>query len=42
MNPNVIFCPIELSPSGKSALLHAAELARWYDAELLIAHVRGG
>lgn len=42
MNPNVIFCPIELSPSGKSALLHAAELARWYDAELHIAHVRGG
>ena len=42
MNPNVILCPIELSASGKSALLHAAELARWYDAELHVANLRGG
>lgn len=42
MNPNVILCPIELSTSGRSALLQAAELSRRYDAELHVAHVRGG
>ena len=42
MNPNVILCPIELAASGQSALLQAAALARWYDAELHVAHVRGG
>lgn len=42
MNPNVILCPIELSASGNAALLQAAALARWYDAELHVALVRGG
>jgi nucleotide-binding universal stress UspA family protein len=42
MNPNVILCPIELSASGTSALMQAVELARWYDADLHVAHVRGG
>ena len=42
MNPNVVLCPIELSARGRSVLLHAVELARWYDAELHVAHVRGG
>lgn len=37
MNPDVILCPIELSAGGTSALLQAAELARWYDAELHVA-----
>lgn len=42
MNPNVILCPIEFSASGTSALVQAVELARWYDADLHVAHVRGG
>lgn len=42
MNPNVILCPIELSASGRYALVQAVELARWYDADLHVAHVRGG
>jgi nucleotide-binding universal stress UspA family protein len=42
MNPNVILCPIEFSASGTSALAQAVELARWYDADLHLAHVRGG
>ncbi len=42
MNPNVILCPVELSASGTSALMQAVELARWYDAELHVAHVSGG
>jgi nucleotide-binding universal stress UspA family protein len=42
MNPTVIQCPIELSANGRSALMQAVELARWYDAELHVAHVRGG
>ena len=42
MNPNVILCPIEFSASGTYALVQAVELARWYDADLHVAHVRGG
>jgi nucleotide-binding universal stress UspA family protein len=42
MNRNVILCAIDLSASGKPALLQAIELARWHDAELHVGHVRGG
>jgi len=42
MNPTVILCAIESSASGVSALVQAVELARWYDADLHVAHVRGG
>jgi hypothetical protein len=42
MNPNVILCPVDPSATGASALVQAVELARWYDADLHVAHVRGG
>ena len=42
MNPNVILCPIDSSASGTSALVQAVQLARWYNADLHVARVRGG
>ena len=42
MNPNVILCPIDSSASGPSALVQAVQLARWYNADLHVARVRGG
>ncbi len=40
MNPSLILCPLSLSPSGKSALVQALSIARWYDAEVHILLVR--
>ena len=42
MNPNVILCLVESSTDGTSALVQAVELARWYDADLHVADLRGG
>ena len=42
MNPRLIVCPIEFAPSSETALCHALSLARWYDAELHVVHVRPG
>ena len=41
MNPSLILCPLALSPSGKSALVQALSIARWYEAEVHILLVRG-
>jgi nucleotide-binding universal stress UspA family protein len=38
----LIVCPIEFAPSSEIALGEALSLARWYDAELHIVHVRPG
>jgi len=34
-----ILCPIDLSESSIGPLVHAARLARWYDARLTVLHV---
>ena len=41
MNPSLIVSPLSVSPSGRSALAHALAIARWYDAEVHVLHVRG-
>jgi nucleotide-binding universal stress UspA family protein len=35
-----ILCPIDLSAAATRALVHAAALARWYSASLIILHVQ--
>ncbi len=42
MTPKVILVPVGRSFSGTSAVSQAAALARWHDADLHVAHVRGG
>lgn len=39
MTPHKILCPVDFSPCSHVALEHAVQLARCYDAELVIAHV---
>ena len=34
-----ILCPVDLSESSAGSLVHAAALARWYDAKLTVLHV---
>lgn len=34
-----IVCPVDFSPISKRALDHAAVIARWYEAELVVLHV---
>jgi nucleotide-binding universal stress UspA family protein len=41
MNPSLILYPLSLSPSGKSALVQAFDIARWYEAEVHVLLVRG-
>jgi nucleotide-binding universal stress UspA family protein len=41
MNPSLILYPLSLSPSGKSALVQAFAIARWYEAEVHVLLVRG-
>jgi nucleotide-binding universal stress UspA family protein len=42
VNPSVIVCPVEFSPSGKAALRHALTHAHWHGAQLHVLHVRPG
>jgi nucleotide-binding universal stress UspA family protein len=34
-----ILCPVDLSGTSRRALEHAAVIARWYDAQLVVLHV---
>jgi len=34
-----VVCPVDFSPVSKRALDHAAVIARWYEAELVVLHV---
>ena len=34
-----VVCPVDFSPVSKRALDHAAVIARWYEAELIVLHV---
>jgi nucleotide-binding universal stress UspA family protein len=34
-----VLCPVDFSPISRRALDHAAEVARWYEAELTVLHV---
>ena len=34
-----VVCPVDFSPISKRALDHAAVIARWYEAELVVLHV---
>ena len=34
-----VLCPVDFSPISKRALDHAAAVARWYEAELVVLHV---
>jgi nucleotide-binding universal stress UspA family protein len=34
-----ILCPMDVSETAKSALVHATALAEWYDAKLTVLHV---
>src|SRR5262245_24944090 len=34
-----ILCPVDFSESSGRALAHAAALARWYDAQLIVLHI---
>lgn len=34
-----ILCPVDLSGTSRRALAHAAVIARWYDARLIVLHV---
>ena len=34
-----VLCPVDFSPISKRALNHAAAVARWYEAELVVLHV---
>jgi hypothetical protein len=40
-NPSLILCPLSLLPSGKSAIVQALSIARWYEAEVHILLVGG-
>jgi nucleotide-binding universal stress UspA family protein len=39
LNIRRIVCPVDFSPISKRALDHAAAIARWYEAELVVLHV---
>ena len=40
MKPTLIVCNVEFSPEGRLVLTMAVRLARWYEAELHVAHLR--
>ena len=39
LNIHKVVCPVDFSPISKRALDHAAVIARWYEAELVVLHV---
>jgi nucleotide-binding universal stress UspA family protein len=39
LNIQKVVCPVDFSPISKRALDHAAVIARWYEAELVVLHV---
>lgn len=39
MKPTLIVCAVEFSPEGRAVLAMALSLARWYEAELHVAHL---
>ena len=39
MKPTLIVCNVEFSPEGRAVLTMAVRLARWYEAELHVAHL---
>ena len=39
MKPTLIVCAVEFSPEGRAVLTMALRLARWYEAELHVAHL---
>jgi nucleotide-binding universal stress UspA family protein len=39
LNIRRVVCPVDFSPISKRALDHAAVIARWYEAELVVLHV---
>ena len=39
MKPTLIVCAVEFSAEGRAVLAMALSLARWYEAELHVAHL---
>jgi hypothetical protein len=39
VKPTLIVCNVEFSPEGRAVLTMALRLARWYEAELHVAHL---
>ena len=39
MKPTLIVCNVEFSPEGRAVVTMAVRLARWYEAELHVAHL---
>lgn len=39
LNIRRVVCPVDFSPIAKRALDHAAVIARWYEADLVVLHV---